>query len=605
MTGKLAAGKINRISRAVILVLFGAFIAAAFLSTSAFDFNAPSILQNGMRAVLLAAVIVKYITGWISEGFKDKAKTLILLVIAILLAATRLFNSVGSFIDVGLLLLALNGEDFEKILKIFMIVLAALLVVSIIASCMHIIENYDSYHGAMARHAFGTRSATDFAAYFFFLEVSWIALRREKLKVIEFIAMAAAIAAIFVLCDARTSVILMSVTLLTAIGLKLRHNYLEKNGKEASLLPSWVLYIMAFSFIICGAFMILATYMYKDEGISALLNRVMTDRLSMGKLAMDDYGFSLFGKVIETTGVPGTADYFYLDSSYIFVLLRYGVTAFIAAWAIFQIPALKAAKNKDSWTVAALTLLSLSFIMEHHMMQVCNNPFIFLIAAAAPGREPAAICGEKKKTVPVVITLAIFVIAATAAVIGSRLPADYGTIDVVSPSTGGTGYVLNKNTVQEVLLQKDICGIDIELAGTQGLSDGLFFTMWERPDSVRTEDIVKDHRVTMMLKNEEINPNGYTRILTDYTFSAWYTHQFMIEPVNAEDVLMAYPAEKLNDFCRPLYTDGKENGNNVLSFRLVYRYNNIFMMVWIYILAMAAAFIVVIAGKSKRRTENK
>ena len=129
----------------VILVFYAVFITSAFLRASAFDFEWSGTLRNGLRALFLAVIVIRYISGWISFGFKDKTKTLILAVLALTMFVTRLFNDVGSFIDVGLLLLALKDIDYRRIIKLFMICICVLLLLGIIASCSGWVENYNSF----------------------------------------------------------------------------------------------------------------------------------------------------------------------------------------------------------------------------------------------------------------------------------------------------------------------------------------------------------------------------------------------------------------------------------------------------------------------------
>ena len=78
---------------------------------------------------------------------------------------------------------------------------------------------------------------------------------------------------------------------------------------------------------------IVAQYFYiahYNEPAFVAINAAFSNRPYFGKIALETYGVSLFGQPITwLTGTDGTKvsgmDYFYVDSSYLQVLVRYGV----------------------------------------------------------------------------------------------------------------------------------------------------------------------------------------------------------------------------------------------------------------------------------------
>ena len=577
----------------VILVFYAVFITSAFLRASAFDFEWSGTLRNGLRALFLAVIVIRYISGWISFGFKDKTKTLILAVLALTMFVTRLFNDVGSFIDVGLLLLALKDIDYRRIIKLFMICICVLLLLGIIASCSGWVENYNSFHGFKIRYAFGTLSALDFSAYFFFLELCWIFLRRSKLKAADFIVIAAVIAALVWLCDARTSALAMAAAWAAALILKLRSSYLSKRGQEnARLLPAWIIWILAFAVCICAIFIIGATYLYsEDSRISVILNGALNDRLALGKQGMDTYGFSLFGKVIETVGVPGLSDYFFIDSSYVFTLLRYGLVTFLGAMAIFQVQAISSARKKDVWSTAVIALAACHFIMEHHMLQIQFDPFIFMICASGGALSPegSGSCAQQKADLSLIrkskMTAAVLCVIAAAfaattvyALITCGSDPRYDIYETVvrTPSGRYDTIQIGENVAQGVLLPKDICGIDIMFANDgDEIGEDL---IW----SITGE--LEGYDDTEVIPKENIKAGEYTRIISDSSrLLAWNAYCFTFSSESGKDVNAAVAsAEPSNDFCGGILIDGELVDMDVMNFDLVYRYNDIRMMIWIF-----------------------
>ena len=63
-------------------------------------------------------------------------------------------------------------------------------------------------------------------------------------------------------------------------------------------------------------------------------NELLSGRLSIGKMMIERYGISLFGQEVNDYGttIPGTAkydEYNFIDSSYLRILLKYGLLVFI------------------------------------------------------------------------------------------------------------------------------------------------------------------------------------------------------------------------------------------------------------------------------------
>lgn len=115
-----------------------------------------------------------------------------------------------------------------------------------------------------------------------------------------------------------------------------------------------------------------------------ILNQVLGDRLYQGHVGLSKFGIGLLGKQFDMAGVfslsaeqLGLGDYLYIDSDYLYMLLRYGVifTLFII---IIYIVMLKKFENERYYFFVAWTMICLFFAVSNWCLYIIEfNPLIF------------------------------------------------------------------------------------------------------------------------------------------------------------------------------------------------------------------------------------
>lgn len=82
----------------------------------------------------------------------------------------------------GVLILGAQGISFQKIMKVYFLVIGSLFVLTIGCASVGIIENYVYYRAdGSVRHALGLSAPTNFGAVAFYLTMVWWYLRKEKI----------------------------------------------------------------------------------------------------------------------------------------------------------------------------------------------------------------------------------------------------------------------------------------------------------------------------------------------------------------------------------------------------------------------------------------
>ena len=115
------------------------------------------------------------------------------------------------------------------------------------------------------------------------------------------------------------------------------------------------------------------------------LNKLTTSRLSLGKKGITEYGFSWFGQFIPMVGSGGGTEprpnYFFLDSSYINILLCMGTVVFCIVCVLYVRLSVRAYRQGNVVFLIILLCAALQCTIEHHMLEIAYNPFLLAVFA--------------------------------------------------------------------------------------------------------------------------------------------------------------------------------------------------------------------------------
>ena len=90
-------------------------------------------------------------------------------------------------------------------------------------------------------------------------------------------------------------------------------------------------------------------------------------------------------------------NYFFLDSSYISILLQYGLIMFVMILILWGIIGLRARKEKDWVLLWILAIIAFQSIMEQHLLDISYNPFLWILfAETGKKRKQKKISGAEK-----------------------------------------------------------------------------------------------------------------------------------------------------------------------------------------------------------------
>lgn len=311
-----------------------------------------------------------------------------------------------------ILILGAKNISFDKIAKVYLAVQVPAILVTVYCSLHGYIAylTYDYGNGRIA-HAFGSIYRTDFCAHLFFLACCIIWISRKKIWYAE---------GIFVLwlawfadryCAARNSTIcllLLGCGALAIQGARDIRSWLQKRRKTGrnKKAASWgraLLFCACFSTPVFAAVSVLVSRFYRaDVTWMVKLDSVLSGRLNLGKEGFNHYNVKLFGQYVQQVGAGGQTDpgqtYFFLDVSYVNMLLRLGIVLFAAVVLIYFFSSLKAWKSRDYVCIFILFLAALHCCVEHHMAELSYDMFLLLPFAETGWEKKGLFIGSRRSS---------------------------------------------------------------------------------------------------------------------------------------------------------------------------------------------------------------
>lgn len=270
--------------------------------------------------------------------------------------------------------------DFKKIIWTFFWIGLSTTSLIILASLLKLIPTQimDGRPGfQVLRFSLGFLTPTDLAARIFYLLLAYYTWHKFQVSIPEKIISIILVALTFLLTNSRLDLIMLLLLLAIAFFPK----QVKKNLRQlGSYFISW---LVAFYLII---FLALTVFFDPKIKLFQILDGWLSKRLSLGQKGLFDHGITLFGQhVIEhSNGNLAFAiqkDYFYIDSSYIRLLVISGlITTIIACSVIFYLIYLFVKKQTFSLLIALL-LVIISSAIDQHLLQLSYNFILLAIFA--------------------------------------------------------------------------------------------------------------------------------------------------------------------------------------------------------------------------------
>lgn len=369
-----------------VLLFYFAFLAlyiSSFIKLTTYaDFVSPNVISRA--SYLVVGLLLLKIYFFDQFTLKRFLINTLLLLLAVLV--WRKTHAIDILIYTALILGARN-VNFHALIEWFFKIGIIMMAFVIISSQVGIIKDLVYLRDGFSRHALGVNYPTDFGAHVFYLILAYCYLYFKKLNWKSYFVLIVLDIILMLVTQARLDVIAI---LLTILVMKIAQSAYKGNYTSKVIASFYwgVPVIMAYVTAI-------AAYFYRSSNhIFHLFNKIFSQRLRLSHLAIEKYGFHPFGNLVVEHGFGGSKgfhsfyttamgkQYFYIDSSFMRLLIIYGIVIGIFFITVMTIISLHSILNKEYCLAAIILMISVSCLIEPHLLDISFNPFLIALLAS-------------------------------------------------------------------------------------------------------------------------------------------------------------------------------------------------------------------------------
>ena len=340
--------------------------------------------------LILCATAILALGRMILTGLRNIRTVLIVLTAVIFFLAYRTGRELF-LLMIPVLIAGVAGVDYRKVLKVYVASVGSFLAVTILCAFTGVIPNIVYAGDGRFRSSWGSAYPTDFASLVLFLVMAlWLSWERMPsdlavLSVLLSFWISLAIA------GSRTSA-LCSLLFLVFILFHMISCRIQCGNTRASKFVKGVQLLMAFSFVFFAAAYFIAVLLYaRGTKVGAAFDRMFSYRLYMTLMILRDQGISAFGSSYPQVGLGGITieaeAYYFLDSSYAMLLIRYGWVLFVTVAALWTGMGLRAWRAGNQKLLCVMTVIAFHAMSEHHFPDIQYNVLLVLPFAMIPQQE--------------------------------------------------------------------------------------------------------------------------------------------------------------------------------------------------------------------------
>lgn len=377
--------RINSIPISGKEIYYFAFLYYYILSFLRYTTFAPTISANWMIRLSYFAVILLLVKIFAFD--KQNVKSIILNVIIIFFALVSWRHAHAiDILAYTLFILAARGINFKVIISWFFKLGIIMLVLTIIYSQLGIIKDLIYVRNGTLRHALGIVYPTDLAAHIFYLILAYCYLYFKKISWRSYIGIFVVAIITYLCTQARLDVLLSLLTIPVIAIAKAAYSGNKSCENIASFY--WIgAPILAYITVISSLFYTTNNYLFR------FANEAFSKRLEISHVALSKYGITLFGKHVFEHGFGSSqgikhfyqsgmsGNYFFIDSSFIRLAIIYGLIIGVFVIIIMLLIGMQSVSTGDFCLAAIILLVSLSCMVEQHLLDISYNPFLIALLA--------------------------------------------------------------------------------------------------------------------------------------------------------------------------------------------------------------------------------
>lgn len=299
----------------------------------------------------------------------------IIIILTIFIACVSYFSHNYNLILFEFLVIASKGIDFKKIVKLDMIIKIACILILFILCKKGVINNYTAIINGSIKQSFGWLHPNTFGAIASIVILEYIYLSWNKLNALRTLFVIALISLVYFLSSSRTNVYLITFTVIFSYLMK--HFKIIRESKAVNKICIYIYPIVALASFIF-------VYLFKvDTNLGIVLNEILTGRLYLANLFLENYGLSLVGQplnIVTTrqallTGKTPVV----LDMAYIRMVIQYGIFYFLFFLILNTKIQKKLFTEKKYSELMIMSYFAIIGLTENTVLNLYMNISLFLI----------------------------------------------------------------------------------------------------------------------------------------------------------------------------------------------------------------------------------
>jgi len=338
-----------------------------------------SLVQTIAKAVLMLDFLL--LSAKLAADFSqnlisfEKVRIIVLgLAIAIIIL---IFSKSSSYVFIWMMICAAHNINFRKIaLAVSLTMLITEL--SIFSLCaLGILKNTKQTGGSetIIRYAYGMgfKHYWEAAHLTFNTVVVYLYAREEHITWFELVALAILEFVVYTFTTTRNPFAVGMITLVICALLKLSP-WLREYRKAYGVVARWI-------HPICAAFIVLlsAKCDLESESIQKF-NKLLTGRLRLGQSAIKQYGIKPFGQHIVWSLGGSDGPYNIVDSSYLCVLLEFGLVFLLLLLIMFYVIGRYSSRHRDTYLVILTVAIAVHATFDMGLISFPGNVMFFVLS---------------------------------------------------------------------------------------------------------------------------------------------------------------------------------------------------------------------------------
>lgn len=289
------------------------------------------------------------------------------------------------------LVVSMTGKSAKTVMKLSLIIGIPILFAALFASQNGYIYYFVYPDGG---HALGMVYKTDLMAHWFYALLVWAVLREGRFTWFEFPLLFGYTQYLYHLTKAFNGYICMMLFLAILFVLYAKRmirpvsdSSFEDNRQHKKVIRQKADHLLTYSYMIGTAVSYLASLLIPDSASFLQFGKLSSirERIRLSKLAFRKFPLTLLGQPVAEQGaggvVPENSSYFFLDNSYVRILIIYGILMLVLVLVICTSLLRRALSERKTVLFLALIIVSLHSLIEHHLTEFWYNIFLVLLFA--------------------------------------------------------------------------------------------------------------------------------------------------------------------------------------------------------------------------------